>query len=128
MVTGGEIEQKFLLCDGRLAHRRRARHRVVLLVSRQGDGGPEVAKYMSLISTIFLRLIKMIIGPLVLSTLIVGIAATWKTRRRSGGSAPKTMGWFVCASIASLTLGLFMVNLLQPGVEHRHCRSGRADG
>src|SRR5258708_7301794 len=33
----------------------------------------DVAKYMSLISTVFLKLIKMIIGPLVLSTLVVGI-------------------------------------------------------
>ncbi len=75
----------------------------------------EVAKYMSLISTIFLRLIKMIIGPLVLSTLIVGIGHM-EDAATVGRIGAKTMGWFVCASIASLTLGLFMVNLLQPGV------------
>src|SRR5271155_3593431 len=74
----------------------------------------EVAKYMSLISTIFLRLIRMIIGPLVLSTLIVGIGHMGDAAT-VGRVGAKTMGWFVCASIVSLTLGLFMVNLLQPG-------------
>ena len=75
----------------------------------------DVAKYMSLISTIFLRLIKMIIGPLVLSTLIVGIGHM-EDAATVGRVGAKTMGWFVCASIVSLILGLFMVNLLQPGV------------
>src|SRR5271170_703689 len=75
----------------------------------------EVAKYMSMISAIFLKLIKMIIGPLVLSTLVVGIGhmGDGATVGRVGA---KTMGWFICASIVSLLLGLFMVNLLQPGV------------
>src|SRR5271154_948760 len=75
----------------------------------------EVAKYMSLISAIFLKLIKMIIGPLVLSTLIVGIGHMGDAAT-VGRVGAKTMGWFVCASIVSLILGLFMVNLLQPGV------------
>ncbi len=75
----------------------------------------EVAKYMSLISAIFLKLIKMIIGPLVLSTLIVGIGHMGDAAT-VGRVGAKTMGWFVCASIVSLLLGLLMVNLLQPGV------------
>ncbi|HUA56743.1 MAG TPA: dicarboxylate/amino acid:cation symporter [Candidatus Sulfotelmatobacter sp.] len=75
----------------------------------------DVAKYMSLISTIFLRLIKMIIGPLVLSTLVVGIGHMGDAAT-VGRVGAKTMGWFVCASIVSLLLGLLMVNLLQPGV------------
>src|SRR6201996_571343 len=75
----------------------------------------DIAKDMSLISTIFLRLIKMIIGPLVLSTLIVGIGHM-EDAATVGRVGAKTMGWFVCASIVSLILGLFMVNLLQPGV------------
>src|SRR3984885_3430499 len=75
----------------------------------------DVAKYMSLGSAIFLKLIKMIIGPLVLSTLVVcighmGDAAT------VGRVGAKTMGWFVSASIVSLLLGLLMVDLLKPGV------------
>src|ERR1700756_757788 len=75
----------------------------------------EVAKYMSLISTIFLRLIKMIIGPLVFSTLIVGIGHMGDAAT-VGRVGAKTMAWFICASIVSLLLGLVMVNLLAPGV------------
>jgi Na+/H+-dicarboxylate symporter len=70
---------------------------------------------MSLVSAIFLKLIKMIIGPLVLSTLVVGIGHMGDAAT-VGRVGAKTMGWFVCASIVSLLLGLFMVNILQPGV------------
>src|SRR6201995_3687473 len=75
----------------------------------------EVAKYMSLISAVFLKLIKMIIGPLVLSTLVVGIGHMGDAAS-VGRVGAKTMGWFVSASIVSLLLGLAMVDLLQPGV------------
>src|SRR5271155_1647297 len=75
----------------------------------------DVAKYMSLISAIFLKLIKMIIGPLVLSTLVVGIGHMGDAAT-VGRVGAKTMGWFVSASIISLLLGLFMVDVLQPGV------------
>jgi Na+/H+-dicarboxylate symporter len=75
----------------------------------------EVAKYMSLVSSVFLKLIKMIIGPLVLSTLVVGIGHMGDAAT-VGRVGAKTMGWFVSASIVSLLLGLFMVDLLQPGV------------
>jgi Na+/H+-dicarboxylate symporter len=75
----------------------------------------DVAKYMSLISAIFLKLIKMIIGPLVLSTLVVGIGHMGDAAT-VGRVGAKTMAWFICASIFSLLLGLTMVDLLQPGV------------
>ena len=74
----------------------------------------EIAKYMSLVSAVFLKLIKMIIGPLVLSTLVVGIGHMGDAAT-VGRVGAKTMGWFVSASIVSLLLGLFMVDLLQPG-------------
>jgi Na+/H+-dicarboxylate symporter len=75
----------------------------------------DVAKDMSLVSSIFLKLIKMIIGPLVLSTLVVGIGHMGDAAT-VGRVGAKTMGWFVSASVVSLLLGLFMVDLLQPGV------------
>ena len=73
-----------------------------------------IAGYIALISDVFLRLIKMIIAPLVFSTLVVGIAHMGDTASvgRIGG---KAMLWFVGASFVSLLLGLVMVNLLQPG-------------
>ena len=75
----------------------------------------DIAKDMSLVSAVFLKLIKMIIGPLVLSTLVVGIGHMGDAAT-VGRVGAKTMGWFVCASIVSLLLGLTMVDLLQPGV------------
>jgi Na+/H+-dicarboxylate symporter len=75
-----------------------------------------IAGYISLITDLFLRLIKMIIAPLVISTLVVGI-----THMGSGGSlgrvGAKTMGWFVSASLVSLVLGMLMVNIMQPGAD-----------
>ncbi|WP_046157310.1 dicarboxylate/amino acid:cation symporter [Chromobacterium vaccinii] len=83
-----------------------------------GDDAAAIKSFvegMSILTDIFLRLIKMIIAPLVISTLVVGIAKMGdaKSVGRIGG---KTMGWFICASLASLTLGLIMVNILKPGV------------
>lgn len=74
----------------------------------------EFADAMSLVTTMFLRLIKMIIAPLVFSTLVVGIAKMGDVNEvgRVGG---KALLWFILASLLSLTLGLIMVNLFRPG-------------
>jgi Na+/H+-dicarboxylate symporter len=74
----------------------------------------EVAGYISLASDVFLRLIKMLIGPLVFSTLVVGIAHMG-TASSVGRVFAKALGWFVTASLISLLLGLILANALQPG-------------
>ena len=74
----------------------------------------EVAGYISIISDVFLRLIKMLIGPLVFSTLVVGIAHMGDASS-VGRVFLKAMLWFVTASLVSLILGLILANLLQPG-------------
>jgi Na+/H+-dicarboxylate symporter len=72
------------------------------------------SKNIKLLTTIFLRLIQMIIAPLVFTTLVVGIAKLGdiKTVGRVGG---KALLWFVTASLVSLLIGLVLVNLLKPG-------------
>ncbi|MCS0615406.1 dicarboxylate/amino acid:cation symporter [Massilia kyonggiensis] len=72
------------------------------------------ADTMSLVTTLFLRLIKMIIAPLVFSTLVVGIAKMGDAAE-VGRIGVKALGWFIIASILSLTLGLILVNLFRPG-------------
>jgi Na+/H+-dicarboxylate symporter len=72
------------------------------------------ADTMSLITTMFLRLIKMIIAPLVFSTLVVGIARMGDAKE-VGRIGVKALGWFVIASVISLSLGLILVNLFRPG-------------
>jgi len=74
----------------------------------------EIAGYISLLSDIFLRLIKMLIGPLVFSTLVVGIAHMGDAAS-VGRVFVKAIAWFISASLVSLLLGLVLANLLQPG-------------
>ena len=73
-----------------------------------------VAANLSIITDVFLRLIKMIIAPLVFATLVAGIAHMGDASE-VGRIGVKTIGWYILASIVSLTIGLVMVQLLQPG-------------
>jgi Na+/H+-dicarboxylate symporter len=70
---------------------------------------------IKMLATVFIRLVQMIISPLVFTTLVVGIAKLGdiKAVGRIGG---KALGWFFTASFISLLLGMFFVNILQPGV------------
>ncbi len=83
--------------------------------TQTAEAAAGIASYINLISVVFLRLIKMVVAPLVLTTLTVGIG-----RLGSGGAVGRigfrTMAWFIAASLMSLALGLVMVNLLAPGV------------
>lgn len=74
----------------------------------------EIAGYFKIVTDVFLRLIKMIIAPLVLTTLIVGIAHM-RDSKALGRVGLRTMIWFICASLFSLALGLLMVNIIRPG-------------
>jgi len=78
------------------------------------EAAKEIAGYFGIITDIFLRLIKMIIAPLVFATLVSGLAniGDSKTVGRIGS---KALGWFIAASLVSLTVGLLFANLLQPG-------------
>ena len=74
-----------------------------------------IAGYFAIGTTIFLRLIKMIIAPLVFATLVSGITQMGDTSAL-GRVGAKAIGWFVSASLLSLGLGLILVNLIRPGV------------
>jgi len=73
-----------------------------------------ISDYISLFTDIFLRLIKMIIAPLVFSTLVVGVAHMGDPKI-VGRIGAKAMGWFIMASLVSLVMGLILVNILRPG-------------
>lgn len=74
----------------------------------------DIASNFSLLSDIFLRLIKMIIAPLVFAVLVVGVAKVgdFKVVGRIGG---KTLIYFTCATLIALSLGLVIVNVFEPG-------------
>jgi Na+/H+-dicarboxylate symporter len=69
----------------------------------------------AILADIFLRLIKMIVAPLVFTTLVVGVAKLGDINSvgRIGG---KTLLWFVGASLTSLMLGAVLVNIFEPGI------------
>ena len=73
------------------------------------------AEQVKPLADVFLRMIKMIIAPLLFSTLVVGIAGTgdMKTMGRIG---LKAIIYFEIATTVALFLGLGLVNLFQPGV------------
>ncbi|QWD59573.1 dicarboxylate/amino acid:cation symporter [Polynucleobacter sp. MWH-UH35A] len=88
------------------------------LVNFYGAGSvlpDQYVRYVSILTDVFLRLIKMIIAPLVFSTLVVGIAKMGDAST-IGRVGLKTFAWFISMSLVSLLLGLVMVNILQPGI------------
>jgi Na+/H+-dicarboxylate symporter len=80
-----------------------------------GPSAETAAADLSLVTTAFLHLIKMIIAPLVFATLTVGVARMEGTSTIARVGA-KTLGWFVFASMISMLIGIFMVTLFKPGV------------
>jgi Na+/H+-dicarboxylate symporter len=72
-------------------------------------------EWFTILADIFLRLIKMIVAPLVFTTLVVGVAKLGDINSvgRIGG---KTLLWFISASLMSLLLGMVLVNFFKPGI------------
>ena len=68
-----------------------------------------------MLSNIFLNLIKMLVAPLVLGTIVSGIAHMGDSAA-VGRIGFRAIVWFILASFISISLGLFFVNLFQPGV------------
>ena len=95
--------------DGRIENTPTVRHGSATITSIKS-----AADILKLLSTIFIRLVQMIIAPLVFTTLVVGIAklGDLKTVGRVGG---KAILWFVSASLISLLIGLVLVNYFRPG-------------
>lgn len=87
-----------------------SRERSNLLAERDKKVEP-----FSLLADIFLRLIKMIVAPLVFTTLVVGVAKLGDINS-VGRIGAKTLLWFISASLVSLLLGMVLVNLFEPGV------------
>lgn len=70
--------------------------------------------YLNLLSKVFLRMIKMIVGPLIFSILTVGIAKLGDFKQ-VGRIGVKTLGYFYFATVVSLVTGLVAVNIMKPG-------------
>ena len=77
-------------------------------------GAKDAAANLSIVTGVFLSLIRMLIAPLVFSTLVVGIAHM-EDAAAIGRVGVKTLGWFLATGLVALTIGLVMVELFQPG-------------
>lgn len=76
--------------------------------------GMPLANAVGWLGDLFMKLLRMIIVPLVLTSIISGVASV------GGGKAlgrlfSKTMGYYVLSSLLAVTVGLFFVNLIRPG-------------
>jgi len=76
---------------------------------------PSTAQYMKLFSTVFMHLIKLIIVPLIFSTLVVGIAGHSDDIKAVGRLALKSLFYFEVVTTLALLVGLLVVNWVQPG-------------
>ena len=74
-----------------------------------------ISQGLGLVTTIFLRAVKMLIAPLVLTTLISGVGRMGHAGD-IGRVALKAMSWFIAASLVSLAIGLTIVEMIGPGV------------
>ncbi|OLC05616.1 MAG: dicarboxylate/amino acid:cation symporter [Gemmatimonadetes bacterium 13_1_40CM_4_69_8] len=80
-----------------------------------GWAAPDVAATVRPLATVFLRMIKSIIVPLIFGTLVVGIAGHGDDLKRVGRLAFKAIVYFEVVTTLALAVGLVMVNLVRPG-------------
>lgn len=76
---------------------------------------PEFAVTLRPFSTVFLRLIKSIVAPLIFATLVVGIAGHGDLKQ-VGRMGVKAIVYFEVVTTLALIIGLAVVNIIKPGV------------
>src|SRR4051812_12844995 len=77
---------------------------------------PEQSQQLKVVSNIFLRMIKCIIVPILVGTLIVGIAGHGDDLKAVGRLALKSLLYFEVVTTLALAVGLFAVNYIKPGI------------
>src|SRR5262245_4199982 len=75
---------------------------------------PEASQHLKPLSTIFLRMIKSLIAPLIFATLVVGIAGHGDDMKRVGRLAFKSLIYFEVVTTLALFIGLAAVNITKP--------------
>jgi len=88
--------------------------------------GPPAAETLGWLGDLFMKLLRMIIVPLVLTSIVSGVASV------GGGKAlgrlfSKTLGYYILSSLLAVTVGLFLVNLIRPGVGANMTETTSAD-
>lgn len=89
-------------------------------------GGPELAAKVTWLGTLFVTLLKMIIVPLVFTSIVSGVASVG-SGRGLGRLFGKTLGYYVLTSLLAILTGLVLVNVLRPGVGANLAGAARAE-
>jgi proton glutamate symport protein len=76
---------------------------------------PEFSQQLKILSTIFLRMIKSIVAPIIFATLVIGIAGHGDDLKRVGRLAFKSIIYFEIVTTIALFIGLAAVNITRPG-------------
>jgi aerobic C4-dicarboxylate transport protein len=79
-----------------------------------GFVAPDMAKEAKWLADAFLQLVKTITAPVIFLTVVVGIASLGDMAK-AGGLAARALGYFLCATVVALGLGLLAGNLIRPG-------------
>jgi proton glutamate symport protein len=80
-----------------------------------GIGGEAVVPPVAWMGTLFIRLLKMLIIPLIVFSIVSGVASVGESSRL-GRLFGKTFGYYILSSLLAILLGLVLVNLIRPGV------------
>ena len=80
-----------------------------------GKFAPSFAVQIEPLGTLFIRMIQTIVGPLIFSTLVVGIAGHGDDMMRIGRLALKSIVYFEVVTTFALIIGLISVNIVKPG-------------
>src|SRR5215216_4319157 len=75
---------------------------------------PGAAKEAKWLADAFLQLVKTITAPVIFLTVVVGVASLGDMAK-AGGLALRALGYFFCATVVALGLGLLAGNLIEPG-------------
>ncbi|HZG11269.1 MAG: glutamate/aspartate:proton symporter GltP [Kurthia gibsonii] len=88
-------------------------------------GNDNVTKYLQPLGTIFMNMIKMIVVPIIISTLILGVAGTGDMKKL-GKLGLKTIVYFEIITTVAILIGLLAANIFNPGagVDMAHLSKG----
>ena len=71
--------------------------------------------FLILLGDIFIRLLKMVIVPLIFTSIIIGVSSI-KDRAKIGRLGAKTFLYYISTSLIAILIGLFLANTIQPGM------------
>lgn len=77
--------------------------------------GSPIVRFAGIVGEIFLRLLKMVIVPLIFTSITAGVLGLGNSKNL-GRLCLKTIGYYLLTSLVAILTGLFLVNLIRPGV------------